>query len=282
MTASAFPRSLVLAVFVSTAVPGAAAGADGPTVAAEYEKGQELLSQEQYELAIIAFSTVIAADPRAPSGYLSRGWTRLKAGDLKQAEADLVKAVELSSPARRPVALSLRGAVRFERGNEEAALRDLNEAVSAAPNDAMVLLQRSALLTYSGRLHEASADAELAAKLDPRNPFAVGALGFVLSFGTRREEAVSALRRALALSTTECGHPAAWLFALTGESDASDSCAPKKPWQQSLLEFVRGAIGEAEFLRRAHAARHEFDRATRVAEAQIVLGVVVSRKVCSS
>ncbi|MGD9058525.1 MAG: SPOR domain-containing protein [Desulfobacterales bacterium] len=96
-----------------------------------YEKGRRLLSQQQYDEAIKAFSTAIDIIPLDYQSYNYRGVTWALKGDFDRAIADYSKAIEIRP--RYAEAYNNRGFANTQTGNLKAALNDYTRALEINP-----------------------------------------------------------------------------------------------------------------------------------------------------
>ena len=96
-----------------------------------YEKGRSLLSQQQYDDAIKAFSTAIDIIPLDYQSYNYRGVTWALKGDFDRAIADYSKAIEIRP--RYDEAYNNRGFAHTQTGNLKAALNDYTRALEINP-----------------------------------------------------------------------------------------------------------------------------------------------------
>src|SRR5215469_18385188 len=72
-------------------------GGKGSGGMAEYQKGNELFDQKQYDQAIAEFTKAIQANPKQATFYTNRGYTYLHLNKLDEAVADFSKAIELDN-----------------------------------------------------------------------------------------------------------------------------------------------------------------------------------------
>ena len=84
----------VLTIFV---LLGLASLAEGKKAAGmnEFNKGNQLFDQKQYDQAIAEFTKAIQADPKQADYYTNRGFAYLHVNKLNEASDDFTKAIEL-------------------------------------------------------------------------------------------------------------------------------------------------------------------------------------------
>ncbi|WP_041523665.1 tetratricopeptide repeat protein [Gilvimarinus agarilyticus] len=86
----------------------------------------------------------------------------------------------------------------LEAGEDDAALRALNEALLETPNNSNLLYARSMLHERADDIAQAEADLRAILQYDPNNPAALNALGYILADRTERySEAYEFIKRAL-------------------------------------------------------------------------------------
>ncbi|PRP89059.1 hypothetical protein PROFUN_02337 [Planoprotostelium fungivorum] len=88
-------------------------------------------SDETFQNAIDILTKAIDLAPTHPSPYNNRGQIRQLQGKVEEAEADVEKAIQLSTnntPISLRQALTQRGMMRMKRGDEDGAREDLERA----------------------------------------------------------------------------------------------------------------------------------------------------------
>ncbi len=127
------------------------------------------------------------------------GWVEDPAASLRQAQDHLYRAIALDDPGAKARAHGELSMIHSALGQFEQALAEADAALDLNPNDAYVRDRRGITLMYLGRLDEALASMQLAARFDP----SVRGLGseFSLALATysvrRYEEALRIADRAL-------------------------------------------------------------------------------------
>ncbi|MBL8487663.1 MAG: winged helix-turn-helix domain-containing protein [Rhodocyclaceae bacterium] len=127
------------------------------------------------------------------------GWVEDPGAALRQAEDHLYRAIALDDPGAKARAHGELGMIHSARGQFEQALAEADAALDLNPNDAYVHDRRGITLMYLGRLDEALASMQFAARVDP----SVRGLGseFSLALATyslrRYDDALRIAERAL-------------------------------------------------------------------------------------
>lgn len=156
--------------------------------------------EERYDEAARAYDAAIAALPEADASqwvlYYVRGISHERADRWDEAEADFLKALELSPD--QPSVLNYLGYSYLEmRIKLDEALAMIERAVAARPEDGYIVDSLGWALYRLGRFDEAVAPMEKAAALLPVDPIINDHLGDVLWAVGRRIEAEFQWRRAL-------------------------------------------------------------------------------------
>jgi tetratricopeptide (TPR) repeat protein len=124
-------RSIITILIIT----GIAAFLPGPGMGANQEdwvdKGLKLISKQQYDEAIKAFSTAIEIIPQDYQAYNYRGIARALKGDFDQAMADYNKALKIRP--RYAEAYNNRGFARTQMGDLQKALHDYSRALEINP-----------------------------------------------------------------------------------------------------------------------------------------------------
>ncbi len=142
-------------------------------------------AQKEYELALSNLP------PNAPEGPLYPIELRLNLydSDLQMGDDDAAKKQlntaqgEISQvnvePAARPEMLRLRAAIEAGLGNTDAANKDLQEALSLAPNNVNSLSNHASLQWKLGQKDAAEATFHKILQIDPQNRAALSSLGYL-------------------------------------------------------------------------------------------------------
>ena len=124
-------RSMIVMLMIIGIVaflPGPGMGADEEDWV---EKGLKLISKQQYDEAIKAFSTAIEIIPQDYQAYNYRGVARALKGDFDGAMADYNKALKIRP--RYAEAYNNRGFARTQMGDLQQALNDYSRALEINP-----------------------------------------------------------------------------------------------------------------------------------------------------
>ncbi len=118
------------------------------------------------------FDRVIALSPDWFIGYFDRGRLLLDAGDAKGALVDLDKAALLTPPSSlvQAFVLAARAGAKFVLGDLDGANADLAVALKAQPNNPLALVMRGQIRFQQGQQAAGLADVSTAIALLPDNP----------------------------------------------------------------------------------------------------------------
>lgn len=147
------------------------AQADGNPAAADFwaQSGNAWLAMNDASRAKAAFDAALAVEGTVPALqgeiHLDRARAHVAQGDLAAARADIDRALALV--AGDPFAWYLSAALADRQGDAVRAASDIAKAVELAPDDADVLLQAGTIAGKAGKVDEARAYYERAAKADP-------------------------------------------------------------------------------------------------------------------
>jgi protein O-mannosyl-transferase len=143
------------------------------------------------------FADNVARVPEAWLAHNNLGAALLAAGDARDAEAHLRRAIALHAGYAEPRANL--GALLLDAGRLAEAREELEAAVALAPELAGAHANLGRLEFAEGRLEPAAAALRRALALDPQQAATHNALGAVLASGGAREDAERCFRRALEL-----------------------------------------------------------------------------------
>jgi WD40 repeat protein len=96
------------------------------------EKGNEKLTQRNYQGAIANFNLALLLNDQYADAYINRGRAYLAMGESEKAIADASKALEINSQSAE--AFQLRGAAYQQQNKPERATEDFNRASQITPN----------------------------------------------------------------------------------------------------------------------------------------------------
>lgn len=131
---------IILTIVGSFAKASAQVNADQVTAI-----GRNVLSMEDYVLAIQYFNLAIKAKPYLSDPYFFRGLAKLNLEDYKGAEEDCSLAIERNK--FKTEAYKLRGYARQQLGKDSLALEDFNAGLQYAPLDKYLLYYKAAVQT---------------------------------------------------------------------------------------------------------------------------------------
>jgi Flp pilus assembly protein TadD len=180
--------------------PGEVAPQETVPVAVDWETAETAWRQKNYPRAVELFTVWSGERPDNPWGHYMLGLSRWKAGNLEEAEASLVGAVELD-PGHRKALVNL-ARVRLDQGRPEEAeapARSATELDPASPDGWRVL----------GRVHHSRGEVDqailayqTAALLDRGDAWALNNLGLLMIQQERFEEALGPLAQAAVVDST--------------------------------------------------------------------------------
>lgn len=232
-------------------------------------RGETALAQDNTVAAVEAFSGAISLKPAAMIGYLRRGETYRKRGDLEAALRDLRHAAELDPTATRAIeelgdvnlALQAPLGPRYSR-----AAANYREYVRLDPASPRVLYKLAFALYGDGRGREAIDVLKNALAQEPRFAEGYYLLGLCLRDAQRLQDARAALERAIAIDPAmlHAREELADLFAALGRTedrlrqlDALAALSPSASREVALgLDYARAGQPERAILTLGHAAEH--------------------------
>jgi tetratricopeptide (TPR) repeat protein len=195
-------RNWVLTLLLSSALVGSVLAWNGVRQEREFRRlvalGDASLARDQSSLAVEAFSGAVALKPDSMLGYLKRGDTYRRSGDLTAALRDLRRAATIDPTAPRPK--ELLGDVNLALGRFERAIEDYSGFLAIDDHSPRVLY-KLALARYR--------HGQIAAAIDPlRQVLAIGdrfseahyLLGMCLRARRSEADALRSLLRAVNLN----------------------------------------------------------------------------------
>ncbi len=148
--------------------------------------------------ALADFDQAIALNPRSSFTYANRGQLRVELGDLDHAIEDFTRAVELNPRDCSPYCS--RGFARLQQGDHTGAIADFTRAIEAEPRSFEGYFARGTTHVKRGDHALALSDLTRVLEIDPRNWKAYVYTGNALESLGRRDEAVRAYERGMALA----------------------------------------------------------------------------------
>ena len=149
---------------------------DPGLASAHYNRAIVLTSQGQNDNALASIEALFASRPEElkpflciPDLWYLRGTLRLNCGDYLGAIDDLSRALNLDPPESATL-LCNRGLAWIKLGQLDRALRDTEEALALAPDDAVAYNNRGVIHRDRGNFEQAEMDFRRAIEIDPQMP----------------------------------------------------------------------------------------------------------------
>ncbi len=206
--------------------------------------GRNVLSMEDYMLAIQYFNQAIKAKPYMADPYFYRALAKLNLDDYKGAEADCTAALERNK--FKTEAYKLRGFARQQMGLDSLAITDYDTGLLSNPYDRYFLYYKGVAETQAGRYPQADSTFNRLLKSHPKFDEGVAARG---RLNLLRGDTVAALAdadRAIALNRTLLNP---WLMKAQIHAD-------RREWQDALKEMDEAILIRPEqpefYLNRAY------------------------------
>lgn len=167
---------------------GAAAVAADKDALALLDQGNALLTQENYDQALLVFEEFISKHPEIYQVHLNIGTAYLKKGELDKAEAEfklvLDKTLETHGELKKDPDASLRavtglGEVSLRRGDFDSAQKQFAQALDISPQDQAAAYNVGELLFSNQKIDEAIRYLELAIQIKKDWPKPYLKLGYV-------------------------------------------------------------------------------------------------------
>ncbi len=150
--------------------------------------GRNVLSMDDYMLAIQYFNQAIKAKPYLADPYFLRGLAKMSLDDYKGAEADCTEALVRNK--FKTEAYKLRGFARQHLGLDSLAIEDYNEGLKHDPTDRYFLFYKGVALTTLKKNDEALQVMDQLLRLYPRFEEGYAARA---TLNLQREDTVAAL-----------------------------------------------------------------------------------------
>jgi tetratricopeptide (TPR) repeat protein len=119
------------------------------------------------EKADAYFASVIKTNPMDATALLARGKIRFESGDHDRAIADLDQCLGIAANSE---ALTIRGFAWKRKGDKDKAMADFNEAIKLDPQNALAWRVRGATWAGLANYDKALAEYTESIRLDPENP----------------------------------------------------------------------------------------------------------------
>lgn len=234
--------------------------------------GDALLEQEQYDEALRTFRAASERDPYFFGAHYKIGRVHLKERRYAEARAAFDQASERDPTEPDPI--MYRGAALRRMGDFDAALAEIERAIVLNPDETGYYDELSYLHLYKGDIAGAVADTDKALALYPAYWTAPGI--FSLYFAGRYDEAEAMADRA---TKGAPGFIYWWVWKAMVQRAQGDAAAAaatlaegrkafgKPAWPVPLLDYIDGAISEAEVRRlaRSNEPTTEAERLTEIA-----------------
>jgi lipoprotein NlpI len=212
-----------------------------------------------------AFNKLVELFPENPLSLNNRGMYLQSQGKFDDAIVDFTRAVERDQ--NYFVAYANRGFTLLQMDNPTAAETDFSQSLKINPQQAFVYNLRAQARVARGDLTGAIKDQQAAVELSPKDPVALGDLGFVTFFAEDYSGAVAPFDAALAIDP-EFKHLNPWkIVALQrlgrdkGLKEQFKESLSKdvklRTWVDHLVAFLLGAESEGQLLSAAQNAKDQ-------------------------
>lgn len=163
--------------------------------------GRNVLSMDDYMLAIQYFNQAIKAKPYLSDPYFFRAIAKLNLDDYPGAEADCSTAIEINK--FKTEAYKVRGFARQIQGKDSLAVEDYNVGLTYNPIDRQFLFYKAVALTDLERYEEADSTFEMLLRQYPKFDDAYTARARLKLEMADTVAALSDIDRALSISKTQ-------------------------------------------------------------------------------
>ncbi|NES18553.1 MAG: tetratricopeptide repeat protein [Symploca sp. SIO3E6] len=165
-----------------------------------YNQGNDLLAQDLYEEAIVAYDKALEIKPDYADAWYGRGFALHEIGKYQNAIASYDKAIEIKPDKYE--AWSSRGTTLYELGKYQEAIASYDKAIEIKPDYSLAWYNRGVLLGKLGKYKDEITSYDQAIKIDNswgnRNPAnAWYNRGNVLSDLGKNQEAIASYDKAL-------------------------------------------------------------------------------------
>ncbi|MCX2744320.1 tetratricopeptide repeat protein [Mangrovivirga sp. M17] len=195
------------------------------TVEEVLAKGKQLCSEERFEEAIGHFNQILEGNDKNLDALYNRAKAYSKLNMFEKSISDFDKLVEHTN---NPAVISERALAHFLNKNQTAAMKDLDLAAELDPDNPYRYSSRAFIKDRLGDLEGAVQDYNKAIELDPEDAIAYNNKGLVEEKLGRKEAAQLSFKRA---DTIADGKPAEQ--NLSSENNSPDIPEPKAEIQKS-------------------------------------------------
>ncbi len=195
----------------------------GPTSEEMVGKARTMMTEGNFQGALITLDQVIEQFPDNQPAYNLRGITFLELGETSKALSDFNESVSLDSSDYR--AVYNRGNAWYQLGEFTNAVEDYDRALRLEPKAADIYINRGNALVKIEKLNEAINDYQFAMKIDPGNYLTHFNLGYTYFITNRPEDAESCFEKCIDLYSTYA--PAYYFLGMIAldKSDSVSACA---------------------------------------------------------
>ena len=169
-------RSLVLTIAALAACTVAGCGGAQSRYLSHLERGKHYLAQGTLDKAGIEFRNALQIQPKSPDALYLSGQVAERRGDLRAAVSLYQGAIDAKPGQDQIDAAAALGRLFAIGGAPDRALKLVEPLLARHPDNAELLVVRSAARLRTQNLPGAQSDVERALQLDPRNARAVGLL----------------------------------------------------------------------------------------------------------
>ena len=138
------------------------------THAAFWAQGIVDISSKRYDKAIESFNKAVALDPNSELGYLGRGVTYYAMKQPDRALEEYTKAIATKG-FWQAISYMNRAGVYIQKGQRDMAIRDMDQAIALAPNNAHFYYMRGLLYELMNKTDRAVVDLERACTMGNNN-----------------------------------------------------------------------------------------------------------------
>lgn len=140
---------------------------DAPTVKELISRGNQLMNNRQYDLAIEEFDKALKLNPRSPWAFADRGLSRMWKNDAAGARKDFDAAAALEP--NNPVVWRGRGVLALRAANLDEAVTDLTASLEKEPDNSFALYWRAEAYRRRGEIDKALTDTAAVIRRYPQN-----------------------------------------------------------------------------------------------------------------